>query len=1124
MKPNSIENELKRRVLVLDGAMGTMIQRLQLDENDFRGSRFANHQVALAGCNDVLCLTRPDAIAGIHRAYAEAGADIIETNTFNANAVSLADYGLQHFVYEINRAGARIARSAAGNCCFVAGSMGPTNVSLALANSEWDFDSLAAAYAEQARGLIDGGADLLLVETAFDTLNAKAAIAGIMQAREETRVDIPVMISATLTENGRLLSGQTLEAFVISVAHVRPLSIGLNCGFGAEGMIPFLEKLQNLPFYVSVHPNAGLPDELGRYTQTPQLMARLMADILARRMANIVGGCCGTTPDHIRLIAREAAKATPRTPDCSAPSPLASLSGLEPLRNDSFLKVGERCNVAGSRNFLKLIGEGNTAKALDTAAAQIDAGAAILDINMDDGLLDARAEMKSFTSALALDPRTARVPLMIDSSDFSVIETALKILQGRSIVNSISLKEGEEAFLEHARRIRRLGAAVVVMAFDELGQADTLARRIEICERSYRLLTRKAGFDGCEIVFDPNVLAVATGIADHADYALSFLQATEWIAANLPGARISGGVSNLSFSFRGNNDLRKAMHALFIHHGRARGLSMAIVNPSAPIEPTADMNPQMLAAIDDVLLNRNASAGDRLLEIAADMMARKNSGNESNATNPAPRQKSEDNTPTLSDLIIKGSVEALQPLLDEAMKTEGSAMAVINGTLMTAMNRVGEMFGRGEMFLPQVVRSASAMKQAVEYLTPFIGKDKADSSSRRPVMVLATVKGDVHDIGKNIVGIVMRCSGFEVIDLGVMTPAEKIVEAAISHKADIIGLSGLITPSLVEMCAVASALESSGLRIPLFVGGATTSDMHTAVKIAPLYSGPVIRTADAATLPPMAMKIADSKIVERLRADQNELRRRYKLKESRLPLDQARCRAESVEAPSPMPRETGTHDYRPAIDEVLPLVNWRAFLGEWRMKPDVNAPEASSLINSAINEIAAMNPEIRARVIIAPAGRTEYDSIAVGGTEISTPRTRVANQVSGKCAALCDFIAPQGDHIGLFAVSVTHEGSDNEFTDMLRQTAAHRLAEAATEWLHRTALTQLWGLSCKQGIRPAVGYSSLPDHSVIFKLDSLIRLCDLGISLTENGAMSPGSSTCGLIIAHKLAHYFDVID
>ncbi|MDE6534966.1 MAG: homocysteine S-methyltransferase family protein, partial [Muribaculaceae bacterium] len=745
MQERVLKELLRDRVLVLDGAMGTMIQRLGLTEADFRGERFKNHPAELRGCNDVLNLTNPRAIEGIHKEYIAAGADIIETNTFNSNSISLADYGLGYMAREIARVGAQIAcKATAGTKTLVCGTMGPTNVSLSL-GGEIDFDRMAEAYCEQALGLMEGGVDLLMIETAFDTLNAKAAIAGIEEAQTILGRRVPLMISATLTESGRLLSGQTLRAFVNSVIHARPLSIGLNCGFGAEGMIPFLRELKDLDCFVSCHPNAGLPNELGQYDESPERMARTVETILSEGLVNIIGGCCGTTPDHIALIKQATLNASPRRP-VAKPKDLLRLSGLEALDvlADDFLKVGERCNVAGSRKFLTLIKDGNYSEALEIARGQVSAGARVLDINMDDGLLDASEAMAQFVGMLTIDPVTAPVPLMIDSSDFDVIERALKLIQGRSIVNSISLKEGEDVFLDHARRIQRLGAAVVVMAFDEQGQADTFERKIEICERSYSLLTDKVGFRGSEIVFDPNVLAVATGIPEHNGYALNFFRACEWIKSDLPGARVSGGVSNLSFSFRGNNPLRKAMHALFIDYARKLGLSMAIMNPTAPIAPTADMDPEMLEAIDDVLLCRRDDATERLTEIAS----RCNAAAVSAPKAAAPKEKHQ---LTLGELLISGSADGLEAQLDEALERVGSAMAVINGELMDAMNRIGDLFGAGKMFLPQVVRSAAVMRRAVDYLTPRIeAEGKADGvESARPVMVLATVKGDVHDIGKN---------------------------------------------------------------------------------------------------------------------------------------------------------------------------------------------------------------------------------------------------------------------------------------------------------------------------------------------------------------------------------------
>lgn len=1099
---------------MLDGAMGTMIQRLGLSEADFRGVRFKELPGELKGCNDLLCLTAPQAIERIHRDYIAAGADIIETNTFNANAISLADYGLSAYAREIAAAGARLARKAAeGTRTLVCGSMGPTNVSLSL-GGEVSFDQLADAYREQAAGLLEGGVDLLMIETAFDTLNAKAAIVGIESAQKQTGRTVPLMISATLTETGRLLSGQTLRAFVNSVMHARPLSIGLNCGFGADGMIPYLRELQDLDCLVSCHPNAGLPNELGQYEETPESMARTVKAILDEGLVNIIGGCCGTTPDHIALIKREALAAVSRKP-ASADNDL-HLSGLEALdvHSGDFLKVGERCNVAGSRKFLNLINEENYSEALEIAAAQVRSGARVLDINMDDGMLDAAEAMARFVSLLTVDPVVAAVPLMIDSSDFEVVKRALKLIQGRSIVNSISLKEGEEVFLDHARTIRSLGAAVVVMAFDENGQADTFERRIEICARSYRLLTEKAGFRGNEIVFDPNVLAVATGIAAHDSYALDFLRATEWIAANLPGARVSGGVSNLSFSFRGNNPLRKAMHALFIDHGCRVGLGMAIMNPTAPIAPTPDMDPEMLEAIDDVLLCRRADATERLTEIAA-------------RTLPEKAQKAESKSKTVSkavltlgDMLVSGMSDGIGTLLDEAVAAQGSAMAVINGELMDAMNRIGELFGAGKMFLPQVVRSAAVMRKAVEYLTPRIESEGMveGGESARPVMVLATVKGDVHDIGKNIVAVVMRCAGFRIIDLGVMVPPEKIIETAINEHADAIGLSGLITPSLREMANVASMLQSRGLQVPLFVGGATTSALHTAIKIAPLYDGPVVRTADAASLPSVVRQISNPQVLAEIRAEQEQLRRVHAEKEPPMSLDQARATVSPVSEPAPEPLEPGHHEFHPSREELRPLINRRALLGEWRLDPSGKSEEAARLLADAETELDRMDFTVNVVAEILPAARIAPETIAVGSVELHTPRSLRPNTAAGEYLALADFVAPEGDHVGIFAVCVNFTEEGDEYRSMLRQTIGHRLAEAATEWLNRKVNDSLWGV--ERSIRPAVGYSSLPDQSLIFRLDEILPLAPLGITLTENGGMHPGSSTCGLIIAHPRARYF----
>jgi 5-methyltetrahydrofolate--homocysteine methyltransferase len=1115
-------------VLVLDGAMGTMIQRLNLTEADFRGEEFADAGIQLKGCNDVLNLTKPQAIEGIHAQYIDAGADIIETNTFNANRISLADYELSGRVYDINLAGAQIARRAAGEEHWVAGSMGPTNVSLSMPQASGmavDFDSVADAYAEQARGLIDGGVDLLLIETAFDTLNAKAAIVGTERAMADCGRRVPLMISATLSENGRLLSGQTLQAFLVSIDHAAPLTVGLNCGFGADGMIPHLRDIQDCHHMISVHPNAGLPDELGRYVETPEKMAATIRRILADRLVNIVGGCCGTTPDHIRLIAREAAAAKPRVvpPRCTTSGELR-LSGLERMPQAPFMKVGERCNVAGSRKFLRLINEHNYQEAIEIAASQIAAGASMLDINMDDGMLDARQEMAQFVSMLALDPRTASVPLMIDSSDFNVIRTALKLLQGKSIVNSISLKEGEEPFLAHAREIRSLGAAVVVMAFDEQGQADTFERRIDVCRRSYKLLTEQVGFDGSDIVFDPNVLAVATGIIEHNNYAVDFLRATEWITSNLPGAKVSGGVSNLSFALRGNNPVREAMHAVFIDEARRRGMTMAIVNPSAPISPEY-IDEELRTAIDDVLLNRHVDATFRLVELAE---ARKPAAPAAKTAAATTAKKPD----TLVDLVVKGSSQNLIELLQQELDSRGSAMEVINSVLMEGINQVGREFGAGRMFLPQVVRSASVMKQAVDWLTPHIEEENArknadSNSAARPAIVIATVKGDVHDIGKNIVSVVMRCSGFEMIDLGVMVPPEVILDKAQEVNAFAVALSGLITPSLNEMSRVAEMMQARDMTMPLFVGGATTSALHTAVKIAPLYSGAVVHTGDAASLPPIASKIGEAATVEQIRAEQEQLREAYRVKRELLPLERARSLSEAVDTPAPTPLRTGAFTFHPTAAEVRPLINWREFLAEWKLNPnDRENAETQRLLSDAAALLDSATVNLTARVVITAAHRHGTDDIELPeyGIIIPTPRSQTPNPASGRCAGTADFIAAADDHIGLFAATARIEplqAAEDEYAAMLRQTVEHRLAEATTEWVHTAKVMQeLWHI--KRKVRPAVGYPSLPDQRLIFIVDKVLHLAEVGITLTENGAMSPSASTCGLILGHDKARYFDV--
>ena len=866
----SIETLVRERILILDGAMGTMIQQYNLTEDDFRGKRFAQIPGQLKGNNDILCLTRPDVIRDIHRKYLAAGADIIETNTFNSTSVSMADYHVQEYVREINFAAVKLAREVADEFTvltsdkprFVAGSIGPTNKTCSMspdvnnpAFRALTYDELAAAYREQMEAMLEAGVDALLIETIFDTLNAKAAIYAAEQTMEAIGVRVPLMLSVTVSDiGGRTLSGQTLEAFLASVQHADIFSVGLNCSFGARQLKPFLEQLAaRAPYYISAYPNAGLPNSLGTYDQTPAEMADEIREYIHEGLVNIIGGCCGTTDEYIAAYSSLIAGAVPRIP-ASLPDNLW-LSGLELLEvkpENNFINVGERCNVAGSRKFLRLINEKKYDEALSIARQQVEDGAQIIDINMDDGLLDAEKEMTTFLNLIASEPEIARVPVMIDSSKWDVIVAGLKCMQGKSIVNSISLKEGEEKFLEHARTIKRYGAAAVVMAFDEQGQADTYERRIEVCERAYRLLVDRVGFNPQDIIFDPNVLAVATGMDEHNNYAVDFIRATGWIRKNLPGAHVSGGVSNLSFSFRGNNYIREAMHAVFLYHAIREGMDMGIVNPATSVLYT-DIPADILERIEDVVLNRRSDAAERLIETAerlkAEAEAAKNSlsnGNSQLSSLSSQLAWREDTVEErLKYALTKGIGDYLEEDLAEALKVYPKAVDIIEGPLMAGMNHVGDLFGAGKMFLPQVVKTARTMKKAVAVLQPVIESEKQEGAASAGKVLLATVKGDVHDIGKNIVSVVMACNGYEIIDLGVMVPAETIVQRAIEEKVNMIGLSGLITPSLDEMVHVAIELEKAGLDVPLLIGGATTSPLHTALKIAPVYHAPVIHLKDA---------------------------------------------------------------------------------------------------------------------------------------------------------------------------------------------------------------------------------------------------------------------------------------
>lgn len=901
MQTKTIQQLIRERILVLDGAMGTMIQQYNLSEADFRGERFKDIPGQLKGNNDLLCLTRPEVIEDIHRKYLVAGADIIETNSFNATSVSMADYHVQAYCREINLAAARLARRMADEFTvlnpekprFVAGSVGPTNKTCSMspdvnnpAFRALTFDELQAAYCEQMEALLEGGVDALLIETIFDTLNAKAAIRAAELSMEKTGRRVPLMLSVTVSDiAGRTLSGQTLDAFLASVEHADLFSVGLNCSFGARQLKPFLEQLASrAPYYISAYPNAGLPNSLGQYDQTPEDMAAEVKEYIEEGLVNIIGGCCGTTEQYIALYQDLIQGVQPRVPvKKHAHLWLSGLELLEVSPEINFVNVGERCNVAGSRKFLRLINEKKYDEALSIARKQVEDGALVIDVNMDDGLLDAAQEMTTFLNLVASEPEIARVPIMIDSSKWEVIRAGLKCVQGKCIVNSISLKEGEEVFIAHAREVKQLGAAVIVMAFDEKGQADTYSRKIEVCERAYRILVDKVGFAPEDIIFDPNVLAVATGIEEHNNYAVDFIQATGWIRKNLPGAHVSGGVSNLSFSFRGNNYIREAMHAVFLYHAIQQGMDMGIVNPATSVLYT-DIPQDILERIEDVVLNRRPDAAERLIE-TAERLKQEKEGTASQEGSASAQLLWRNNTTVeerLQYALVKGLSDYLEEDLQEALSRYPNAVSIIEGPLMAGMNHVGDLFGSGKMFLPQVVKTARTMKKAVAILQPYIEAEKEEGARSAGKVLVATVKGDVHDIGKNIVSVVMACNNYEIIDLGVMVPAEKIVETAIREKVDIVGLSGLITPSLEEMVHVVTELQRAGLDVPVMIGGATTSKLHTALKIAPVYHAPVVYMKDASQNALVAAKLLNREqrpaFVEALNEEYQALREKNRQK------------------------------------------------------------------------------------------------------------------------------------------------------------------------------------------------------------------------------------------------------
>ncbi len=1193
MKP-PIREILQDRILVIDGAMGTMIQQYQLDEVGYRGDRFADFHRDVKGNNDLLSITQPDIIEAIHRAYLEAGADIIETNTFSGTNIAQADYDMQDLAYELNYESARIAAKAAAECMeanpkkprYVAGAMGPTNRTASLSPDVNNpgyravtFNELRDAYYTQAKGLIEGGVDLLLIETVFDTLNAKAALFAIDMLFEEKGIELPIMVSGTITDaSGRTLSGQTAEAFWISVSHMPLLSVGLNCALGAEEMRPYLETLSKIAnCYVSAYPNAGLPNEFGEYDQEAEEMRDYIRDFAASGFVNIIGGCCGTTPEHIRLMA-EAVKDLPARP-LPEPIPYTTLSGLEPLiirPETNFVNVGERTNVTGSRKFARLIKSGDFAEALSVAQHQVEGGAQIIDVNMDEGLLDSKQAMVDFLNLVMAEPEIAKLPVMIDSSKFEVIEAGLQCVQGKSIVNSISLKEGEAAFLEQARTVRRYGAAVIVMAFDEEGQADTTQRKVEICERAYHLLIDQVGFRPQDIIFDPNIFAVATGIEEHNDYAKYFIDATRQIKERCPGAKVSGGVSNISFSFRGNNVVREAMHSAFLYHAIKAGMDMGIVN-AGMIEVYEDIPKDLLERVEDVLFNRREDATERLTEYAE-----KVKGDGGRTIQKDLTWRENEVQKRLEYALIKGITDYVIEDTEEARQQYARPLQVIEGPLMDGMNIVGDLFGEGKMFLPQVVKSARVMKKAVAYLTPYIEAEKTDADEAKGKILLATVKGDVHDIGKNIVGVVLGCNNFDIIDMGVMVPAAKILQKAKETNADIIGLSGLITPSLDEMVHVAKEMERQGFKTPLLIGGATTSKTHTAVKIEPQYSAPVVHVLDASRAVSVASQLlskdndARSNYILDVKAQYDrvrEARGNRKARKKYLKLEDARknkLQLEWKDYTPPKPQVQGIQvieDY--SIEELTHYIDWTPFFSSWQMsgkfpailEDETVGIEAQKLYNDARSMLRRIIDEnwLQAKAVfgIFPANTVDDDNIEIYADEARTQvqhtlynlrqqRQKAPGQPN---LSLADFVAPReagnasSDYVGAFAVTTgigiekwvkQFEEDHDDYRAIMLKALADRLAEALAERLHQRVRKEFWGYQADEeldndaliaekyvGIRPAPGYPACPEHT---EKGTLWKLLDvenrIGITLTESYAMYPAASVSGWYFSHPRSKYF----
>ncbi len=1193
-KINRLNAVLSKRILILDGAMGTMIQQHQFDEGDYRGERFKDWHTDLKGNNDLLSLTQPDTIKAIHRTYLEAGSDIIETNTFNATTVAMADYDMESLSAEINLESAKLARLAADEFStddkprFVAGVLGPTNKTTSLSPDVNDpgfraisFNTLKNAYYESTKALVEGGSDIILIETIFDTLNAKAAIYAVEEYFEDSNNKLPVMISGTITDaSGRTLTGQTTEAFYHSLQHARPISFGLNCALGAKELRPYIEELSNVAdCYISAHPNAGLPNEFGGYDESPEDMVEELSQWAEAGYLNIIGGCCGTTPAHIKAFNQLAEKYTPRKiPEKKV---VCQLSGLEPLNideNSLFINVGERTNVTGSARFLRLIKENDFETALDVARDQVENGAQIIDINMDEGMLDSVGSMKRFLNLIAAEPDISRVPVMLDSSKWEIIEEGLQCIQGKGVVNSISLKEGEAIFIEQAKKARRYGAAVIVMAFDEKGQADTYQRKIEICQRAYQVLTEKVNFPAEDIIFDPNIFAIATGIEEHNNYAVDFIEATRWIKQNLPHAMISGGVSNVSFSFRGNNPVREAIHAVFLYHAINAGMDMGIVN-AGQLEIYSEIDPELRDAVEDVVLNKSAEATENLVELASTFIPGADSKKEDNKL----AWRNQDVKNRIAHALVKGITEFIEEDTEEARLSFDRPLHVIEGPLMDGMNIVGDLFGEGKMFLPQVVKSARVMKKAVAYLEPFMDIEKKElnlESTSNGKVLLATVKGDVHDIGKNIVGVVLQCNGYEVVDLGVMVSCEKILETAVKEKCDIIGLSGLITPSLDEMVHVAKEMKRKGLNLPLLIGGATTSKIHTAVKIAPSYPHSVIYITDASRIINAASQLLST---ENQQGYQQEIKDEYEALRSAREKKQSRIKSTELKLARDYRASLNWTEYKPTqpaflgekifnhypLEELVPRIDWTPFFKSWELagkypailNDDVVGETATRLFDDAQVMLDKIVNEkwLTARGVIGfyPANSTADDDINIYH---DNSRQRINHKLhflrqqkqtrAGKANyALADFVAPESadtdDYIGAFAVTAgigidehvkRFEESHDDYSAILLKALADRLAEAFAERMHERVRKEFWGYASQEnlsndeliseqykGIRPAPGYPACPDHTEKGTLWKLLKPeQSIELNITESYAMYPTAAVSGWYFSHPESQYFGV--